>query len=349
VKNSVPRKATIDVSGPLIVSNDPHFLRHAHNWCAALGKSATEYAESANLGRQWQTADFVLIDVDAVHQITTKHVARRPNVFLIGEPSIDNLKSAIDVGATQVIRFDGNDVVTVLAEAVEGSGEACVISVMGACGGVGASTLAAALACATARQERSVVLVDGDNVSGGIELVLGAERSAGLRWADLEATTGHITVPELREALPSRHGVDVVSFGRSTPGGVPGSPVVNTLVRGYDAVIADVPRRLDALSSDLVNRSVAIVLMVPLRLSGVVAAEQLLPQLTNGGAQVLVVARAAPGGLDRRELAVRLGVPVVDHMPTQRRIFADVEHGLGPRRGAPLRVSSTILEMVGLT
>ncbi|TXJ03950.1 MAG: hypothetical protein E6Q27_09200 [Aeromicrobium sp.] len=349
MKNSVPTKTPMDESPPLIISSDPHFLRHAHNWCAALGKSATEYRPSASFGRQWQTADFVLIDAEAAHLIAAKQVARRTNVFLIGEPSIDNLKSAVAVGATQVIRFDGNDVVTVLAEAVEGTGEACVISVMGACGGVGASTLATALACATARQQRSVVLVDGDHTSGGIELVLGAERAEGLRWADLEATTGHITVPELREALPSRHGVDVLSFGRGAQDVVSGSSVVSTLVRGYDAVIADVPRRLDALSSELVNRSVAIVLVVPLRLSGVVAAERLLPQLTDGGAQVLVVARAAPGGLDRRELAARLGVPVIDHMPTQRRIFADVEHGLGPRRGAPLRVSSTILEMVGLS
>src|SRR5690606_18738862 len=148
------------------------------------------------------------------------------------------------LGAEQILEADDARVVAVLADTLEDPGEACFISVMGACGGVGASTLATALACAAADIGRTAALVDGDPSSGGIELILGAERERGLRWTDLQAATGHLGLAELRAVLPQKHGVDVVSFDRAGEPIASVEPVLSTLVRGFDVVVADVPRHL---------------------------------------------------------------------------------------------------------
>ena len=63
------------------------------------------------------------------------------------------------------------------------SGSGPVICVVGGSGGVGASTLAAALAFVAARQAARSVLVDTDRLGGGLDLLIGAERVDGLAVA----------------------------------------------------------------------------------------------------------------------------------------------------------------------
>jgi septum formation inhibitor-activating ATPase MinD len=54
-----------------------------------------------------------------------------------------------------------------------------LLVVVGASGGVGASTLAAAIAVRAAAADASVALVDGCPWGGGLDVVLGADRRAG--------------------------------------------------------------------------------------------------------------------------------------------------------------------------
>ena len=58
------------------------------------------------------------------------------------------------------------------------------VAVVGGCGGAGASVLAAALAVTAVRHGGRALLVDCDPLGGGLDLVLGAEHVAGLRWPD---------------------------------------------------------------------------------------------------------------------------------------------------------------------
>ena len=61
-----------------------------------------------------------------------------------------------------------------LADSVEGNHEpARTIGVIGASGGVGASTFAAALGLAAARRGHDALLIDLDTSGGGVELVVG--------------------------------------------------------------------------------------------------------------------------------------------------------------------------------
>ncbi len=333
---------------PLVVSADPQFIARAQNWCAAVGAGFVAHAQSDGLRRAWREARFVLIDEEYVDLVLGEHLGRREFVFLIGPSTRTSLEAAVELGVEKILPADDGTVVTLLTEVLDGQGEACVISVMGACGGVGASTLATAIACAAADAGSTAALIDGDVAAGGIELILGAERESGLRWSELQTSSGSVGLTELRSVLPSKHGVDVVSFARDDEPVHTAGGVLSTMVRGYDVVVADVPRHLDALGRQLLSQSVATVLVVPLRLAGVVAAERLIPKILHLSGHVLVVSHEVRGGCHRHDLAKRLGLPVVAHLPRRQRTFIDVEHGIGPRRGAPRHVAQVLLETVGV-
>ncbi len=123
------------------------------------------------------------------------------------------------------------------------AGWATVVGVVGARGGVGASTVAAALALrvhrhgwhaerrrprrrgtgragATADVPR-VVLVDLDPAGGGLDVHLGIEDVPGVRWPDLAGARGDVSGPELTDLLPDWAGVTVLSGDRWRPGPAP--------------------------------------------------------------------------------------------------------------------------------
>ena len=66
--------------------------------------------------------------------------------------------------------------------------------VTGASGGLGSSTLAAALAGAWSK--RAPLLVDLDLTGGGIDVTCGIDHVEGLRWPDLNAVRG-VVDPDL--------------------------------------------------------------------------------------------------------------------------------------------------------
>ncbi len=89
-----------------------------------------------------------------------------------------------------------------------------VTVVVGAVGGVGASTLAALLARRRAAAGGSALLVDLDLGRGGIDVLLGLERASGVRWPDLAGVRGTLALDDLDGLLPRWRGVDVLSAGR---------------------------------------------------------------------------------------------------------------------------------------
>ena len=73
-----------------------------------------------------------------------------------------------------------------LAAAAEPAGTAgLIVGVTGARGGAGASILASMLALTAARQGLRPLLVDGDPLGGGLDLMLGLEQADGLRCSGL--------------------------------------------------------------------------------------------------------------------------------------------------------------------
>lgn len=123
------------------------------------------------------------------------------------------------------------------------------VVVTGASGGVGASTLAAALAGALAEESRSRVVVDLDLIGGGLDVTCGVEHLDGLRWPDLAQVRGEVDPGRLLAALPAKDGCAVLAAGPSrqepsaaAPGGSAVGDVLASLVSGPLPVVVDLPR-----------------------------------------------------------------------------------------------------------
>jgi MinD-like ATPase involved in chromosome partitioning or flagellar assembly len=73
-----------------------------------------------------------------------------------------------------------------------------VVGVVGGSGGVGASTFAAVLAAVAGGS----VLIDVDVAGGGVDVLLGIERTEGARWSDLHLAGGRLEPETLIGGLP---------------------------------------------------------------------------------------------------------------------------------------------------
>jgi septum formation inhibitor-activating ATPase MinD len=86
-----------------------------------------------------------------------------------------------------------------------------VIAFVPASGGVGSSTLAAAVTVRAAAAGRSVVAVDLDRLAGRLDVVFGLEQEAGWRWAELADVAGVVDGRGLAGELPVACGVPLLS------------------------------------------------------------------------------------------------------------------------------------------
>lgn len=335
---------------PLVITADPGFAESARRWCAAAGREAETVGDEGEVRRSWRSAPVVVVDERRLDALLAIDLPRRDEVMVVAGDPARTWRSALDLGARDVLDLDEDAaIVGALVRALDGIGEACAISVIGACGGVGASTLAAATAQLAVRRDLRTVLVDGDAAGGGLDLVTGAEAAEGSRWNDLDGAIGHVGAAELRSNLPVHHGLAHVSFGRPSRHVLGAGPVIAAAVRGFDVVVADVPRHLDELGRELVSRSVLTVLVVPRRLGGVVASRALLERLAPLTDAVVAVTREGSGGMSRAAVADEVGIPVLADLRHSRRLATDAEHGLGPMRARPVVAAARrVLDAVGL-
>ncbi len=86
-----------------------------------------------------------------------------------------------------------------------------VIGIGGATGGLGSSTLAAAVALRAASQGVRTVAVDTSRWGTALAVALGMESVRGLHWDDLVRSDGDLPGDELVAALPQAHGVRLLA------------------------------------------------------------------------------------------------------------------------------------------
>lgn len=117
-----------------------------------------------------------------------------------------------------------------------------VLGVQSLSGGVGASALAAALAC-RAGASGSVLVVDTDPWGAGADVLLAMESVPGWRWPDLELLRGEPDAEALAGELPSAEGITVLGWGRRPHRSGPQRPwlVVSRLSERFDRTIIDLP------------------------------------------------------------------------------------------------------------
>ncbi|MCC9144714.1 MULTISPECIES: septum site-determining protein Ssd [unclassified Arthrobacter] len=190
-----------------------------------------------------------------------------------------------------------------------------VLGVLGGCGGAGASAVACWLSAGAADRGEPVLLVEGDPWGAGLEWVLGAGELEGIRWPDLVELSGSLNPVQLAAGLPALAGFSLLARGGGQPSPDVGviRAVMDAARSGYGLTLVDLGR---AMGPDcLLPFCDQVLLVVPGRAAGILAARTLLPYL--GPVPVQVVVRGSLGdGLDELRTAEALGLPLAGYVPS---------------------------------
>jgi secretion/DNA translocation related CpaE-like protein len=186
-------------------------------------------------------------------------------------------------------------------------------------------------------------------MSGGLDLVLGCENRIGARWQHLADVTGVLAADDLRSALPSVHGVDVLAVSRSGDVAVPVAAVpavLDSAVSAYDVVVLDLPRGHPDLLEQLVARCDDVLLVVPLDVRGASASVRLAAWLAARARAGLVGRHLPHSHLDPDDLATWLELEVVAELAHDRRISAALDQGDAPGVAPRSRLARTCRDLV---
>jgi secretion/DNA translocation related CpaE-like protein len=353
--------ATIADQRGLIMVSDPELLDTVLRIAAAAGCEVDRVVDPAAARRRWSDAPLVILDQAAAQRCTDASLPRRDGVLIavLGPPSPETWQLAVEIGARNVIELPEAEpwLVAVLAEAAEGShGQGSVLAVVGGRGGAGASVFATALAVTAVRDGADAMLVDCDPLGGGLDIVLGGENQAGMRWSDIGLGGGRVPASALHAALPSppvKHlggrGLSVLSCDRSASGPTP--PALASIIdagrRAGEIVVCDLPRYPTEAAVTAVTSADVTLLVVPADLRSATAAARVAAVLTEHGAAIgLVVRGPAPGGVEAAELAEKLGFPLLAAMPPEPGLVGDLESGIAPGRprGALAKAARSVLD-----
>lgn len=317
----------------ILVTDDPEILDHTLRVAAAVGLDIELLPDVGAARARWGGGSLVLVGADAMASLAESPPMRRRGVLVVSvrEPDAEVWRGAVALGAEHVVQLPDGDrwLASRLADADQGPARrGVVVGVRGAHGGVGASTLAVGLALAVARAGQRCLLVEADPCSGGLDLLLGIEAEAGLRWPDLLSSSGRIAPAELDAGLPHINGVSVLSWSRDPVSALPTQAVQAVLAsasRGFDVTVVDLPR--DPTTSPAFEAHLgATVLVVAPTVQSVAAAHRMLSTTSMLVDPVHLVARAS--GDDADLIAESLGRPLVATCVDDsglRRSFADGE------------------------
>ncbi|MGW1072415.1 septum site-determining protein Ssd [Streptomyces sp. NPDC002537] len=327
-------------AGPLIVVEDEALLDDLLRLCAAAG-ALPEVLQGVPPRRgAWERAPLILIGDDCADRVA-KSMAGLPGdgVVLVGrDPDDPDIwRRAVEIGARGVALLPDNEawLVDRIADAMEEAGRpALTVGVIGGRGGAGASTLACALAVGAARTERRTMLIDGDPLGGGLDVLFGGEKAEGLRWPAFADSRGRMAGQALEEALPELHSLRLLSWDRGTCASVPPDAMRAVLAaarRRGGVVVVDLPRRLDDAAVEALGQLDMGLLVVPAELRAVVAAQRVASTVGMVLGDLRMVVRGPCGaGLDGEEIARLLGLPLAGELPVEPALPAALAAGRPP-------------------
>ncbi|KRE95478.1 hypothetical protein ASG76_07475 [Nocardioides sp. Soil774] len=314
--------------------------------CAAAGVGAEVSGEPALCLSSWSAADLVLVGDDLLEEVVAIAPARRPGVHVVGSSPGDHaFRAAVTLGASSVLDLPdaAGALVDLVADVGERSSPGRTVGVVGGTGGAGATTLACALAqCHAVRAP--TLLVDTDPLGPGLDRLLGMEGVAGVRWEALVDTAGRLGARALREAVPRRDDLGVLTWsGLRRRVDVPTvRRILPAASRGHDLVVLDLPRQ-EAGLAELVDRCDDLLVVAPATVPALAATARLVAGMARHGHAGLVL---RPGGVGDADAERVTGLPVVAALADQRGLAASVDRGLGPLpgRGPLARAARDLLD-----
>lgn len=314
--------------------------------CAAAGVEVEVGGDPALCLATWSRADLVLVGVDLAAQVVALAPPRRPDVHVVGLSPADTVfRAAVAIGAASVV--DLPEAAPWLVEALADVGERAspgrTVGVVGGAGGAGATTLACALAQWHSLRAPTL-LVDADPLGAGLDRLLGMEERPGVRWEGLVDTAGRLGARALREAVPRRDHLGVLTWsGLQRRLDVPTARrILPSAARGHDLVVLDLARQ-DPCLVELVERCDDLLVVTPTTVPALAATARLVATLGRDADAGLVVRPGALGDADAERVT---GLPVVASVADQRGLAASVDRGLGPLtgRGPLARAARSLLE-----
>jgi secretion/DNA translocation related CpaE-like protein len=345
---------TMDTERPLAVLGDEPLLDELLQLAAVAGCDVDRAPDIAAARRRWGEAPLVLLDEAAVRACVQARLPRRPGIVVLceQEPAHDFWHQALAIGAEQVLTLPAGEswLLSAFADATDRPATTAgrVVAVLGGRGGAGASVLAAAVALTALRLGGGALLVDGDPLGGGLDLVLGAEVESGLRWPDLRIHGGRVPATALRSALPGRSSrgarLALVSCDRDGPGPAPDAmaAVIDAGRRAGDTVVCDLPRHTSEAAGAALDRSDLAVLVVPAEVRACAAARRVADGVRSRGVRLRTLVRGpAPGGLVTDEVVRAVGAPLLASVRAEPGLAGALERGgLRPRARGPLATAA---------
>ncbi|HVY10579.1 MAG TPA: septum site-determining protein Ssd [Mycobacteriales bacterium] len=334
-------------AGVLLVTAEPGLAGQVRRLCALAGGGCDIERDSGVVRAAWRQAPVVLVGADLVVAVAAAGLPRRERVFVVSDGALDAScwNAALSLGARRVLTLPADQSALVEeARAADrpSNSRGRLVGVIGGCGGAGASTFAASLAL-SAPESDSTLLLDGDPLGGGLDLLLGAEGVPGLRWRDLASTSGALDPCAFAGALSHVAGIAVLAWGpgsRAAPTPAPAlraeavDAVVDAASRAFSTIVVDLGRRLDAYVGQLADALDVTILVVPAEVRAVAAAACLLDAIGARLATPHLVVRECGGGLSARDVAASLGLEPIGQLREDGAVKAAGQRGELPvRRG----------------
>lgn len=342
-----------------MITADLELLDHVLAAAAAAGVEPQVVDEATAARPLWRSEQMIIVGRDRARQLASLALPRRAEVFLVG---VESARAELDqwsapLGAAVIVLPDSSAWLTTAISDVTGRAArtGLVLAVVGGCGGIGASTLAAGLAVGAAAQGISSMVVDLDPLGAGIDLLMGVENRPGWRWSRLASAQGHVA--DLSDHLPRIADVSVLASDRGAEGDVPIGvdavrSVLTSAARHHRLVVLDLPREGSAASREALRCADRAVVLAGTDVRGVAAGRQLTRRLGDTTTPLSAVVRLPrTGGIEPRTVAETLGLDLLAVLGEDPGLRRSAESGEPPGRSprsALAKSSLTVLESVGL-
>lgn len=327
--------------GVQLLSTAPDLVEAVEAVCIGAGVALTVTGDGA--GARAASSDVVLVDAAWVGDA----VPRGAVVVALADHA-DAWDTAARFGASAVVVLPHAaawlaDIISRSAGAELPRTTGRVYGVVGATGGVGASTVACWLADHFAARGTDTALVDGDPLGAGLDLALGEETADGLRWPELNQFSGTVAADQLWAAMPRLDALRYLSWDRRATHAqtVPMATVIAAL-RGAAAV-----QVVDLCRSDLERQAYwcdAVLVLAPRTVRGILAAEHTVRRCAPVPA-VSAVCGVNVADVEPPVVAEAAGVPCVAAVAFDARVPQHLDDGTVLRRGRRTRHAKAVAQI----